>query len=258
MIAATTAVGLVLTQVHAESPASAAPSPGSVTAPAGTPVAQSVDKINYRVETQKDRVLVSVDAGSLRVADSQLQLVEPKGKVVAAFPLDYRVGQALYHLGTEVDGRKATLVAAPASLPAAGRVDAANTTVTVTSTSTSSTPATNEADAQADRVDKAFTRMGTELSLTMAIGTSLGTIIGGAMGCLIGLPAGGIGCIPGLLAGATAGAVVGSVVIGGIGALVAMGIFVYTMAQPMTKPKPTSGRPTTQVNTVTPTVQAAH
>ena len=250
---------MIAVQAHTEAPSTASPSP-AVSSEQAAPE-KSVDKINYRVEPKGDRILVAIDAGSLRVSENQLELVEPKGKVVASVPLDYRVGQTLYHLGTDVQGRSATLVAAPASLPSTGRVAAANTTVTVTSTSTASTSATSDADAQADRLDKAFTRMGTELSLTMAIGTSLGTILGGALGCVIGLAGAIVGCIPGLVAGATTGAVVGSVVIGGIGALIAAGIFAYTMAAPPAKPKKTSTttqRPTTQVNAVTPTVQAAN
>mgnify|MGYP007088346476 CR=1 FL=1 len=210
------------------------------------------DRIGFHVAAEGGDVLLDVDGGSLTVVRDQLQVIDRDRRVVASAPLRYEVAQRIYRLGVDFGrvgsaARVVRLHVDPSSIAAAvglTRRTAAQTTTTVVVTSTPSTPATSDADARADRLDKAFTRMGTELTLGMAIGTSVGTILGGVGGCLVGLAAGIVGCVPGLVAGATTGAIVGSVVIGGAAAIVSLVVFGMTMSAPVPQTKTPQGSAT--------------
>ncbi|MGX1773718.1 hypothetical protein ACWIGW_16525 [Nocardia brasiliensis] len=191
---------------------------------AGVATARPAEQIQVAISADDHVVRLHTDSGELRVAQNQLQILDPNGIIVGGVPLLITYLDAAYPIAAAVEGHTATLtprtdlvhpVAAPAPI----------------------------ADDFDTRLNTAMANANNELGTAVAVGTLLGAIIGFPVGCLLGAAFGGVagvattfgaltipmalgGCLATGIAGAALGVVVCNLVIG-VPALIASAIHFY-------------------------------
>ncbi|MBH0775627.1 hypothetical protein [Nocardia bovistercoris] len=181
----------------------------ALAATAGVGSAASEQSIGFSAHATDTASIISINAGSLVVADNVLRIETADGAVVAGAPLTFRVEEFEFPIDAAVSGREAVLtprfdmdraIYKPVALPHEDKA-----------------PWKNEYD----REQAAWSRM----TSTIGMGASLGTLIGGIAG-------GGIGCVLGGIAGATVasativglfGPFVPAAVVGCVGGIAAVG-----------------------------------
>ncbi|MFD9667034.1 hypothetical protein ACFWAY_36430 [Rhodococcus sp. NPDC059968] len=192
---------------------------------------QDSSDIGYEAHAEGESVVTSIDAGAFRITDTReaIEVVDDSGKVVAALPLTIRVGDAVYPIDADLDGRTVTLTP---HVPA----DVASSLKSV---------AQDGFDTQEERDDSALADFNSYLGYATLIGGLIFGVIFGAVGLtvgcglfavtVIGTP---VGCLGGLLAGFAAGGLAGTIFVGGA-ALVILGIqYLVTINTPFVPPVP--------------------
>lgn len=192
---------------------------------------QDSSDIGYEAHAEGESVVTSIDAGAFRIADTReaIEVVDDRGKLVAALPLTIRVGDAVYPIDADLDGRRVTLTP---QVPA----DVASSVKSV---------AQDGFDTQEERDDSALADFNSYLGYATLIGGLIFGVIFGAVGLavgcglfavtVIGTP---VGCFGGLLAGFAAGGLAGTIFVGGA-ALVILGIqYLVTINTPFVPPAP--------------------
>ena len=180
-----------------------------------TPIAPGV---GYTASVVDRSVVLSTDAGALRVQDNQFQVLDVAGNLIGGIPLTYQRDGKDWPIAAKIDGRTATL------MPSTDPADAEPSTVE---------PLLKNVDAASDALfNQAITNAFMQLSLGTALGTLVGTAIGAGIGCIAGgiavgaaaaVPTVGVLAIPGFLGGCIAtAAVTGS--IGGMIGMITVGV----------------------------------
>ena len=169
---------------------------------------QDSSDIGYEAHAEGESVVTSIDAGAFRITDTReaIEVVDDSGTVVAALPLTIRVGDAVYPIDADLDGRRVTLTP---QVPA----DVASSVKSV---------AQDGFDTQEERDDSALADFNSYLGYATLIGGLIFGVIFGAVGLavgcglfavtVIGTP---VGCLGGLLAGFAAGGLAGTIFVGG-------------------------------------------
>jgi hypothetical protein len=187
--------------------------------------------IGYEAHAEGESVVTSIDAGAFRITETReaIEVVDDSGKVVAALPLTIRVGDAVYPIDADLDGRTVTLTPqVPAGVA-----------------SSLKSVAQDGFDTQEERDDSALADFNSYLGYATLIGGLIFGVIFGAVGLavgcglfavtVIGTP---VGCLGGLLAGFAAGGLAGTIFVGGA-ALVILGIqYLVTINTPFVPPAP--------------------
>ncbi|KZM73898.1 hypothetical protein [Nocardia terpenica] len=180
-------------------------------------------------------VRLHTDLGTLRVADNQLQIIDPHEIVIGRVPLTIVRDGTAYPIDARADEHTALLTPRPdRAYPTAADI---------------------AGDSFEDRLNTAMSNANNELTVALAVGTLLGAIIGGPIGCIALGAAGGAatgsaslgalaapgalaGCLTGAVTGAGMGVIVFDLLIG-VPALIATAIhFLTTMTAP---PAPDAG-----------------
>ncbi|MFI5782264.1 hypothetical protein [Nocardia sp. NPDC051570] len=192
-----------------------------VTALVGTAAvvhAQPPQELHYSAGLSGDSVLLSIDAGSLVVADGQLQIRDPGNVVVGGIPLVYERNGRRWPIAASVDGRTARIT--PSVDPAAA-IPAPDPMLTQVDLNPGS-----------DQFNDALSHFSTEVGVATALGALIGTAIGAGLGCLLGglaagavaaVPTIGVLAVPGFLGGCLVTAVAGGA-IGGLIGTIAFGV----------------------------------
>ncbi|NKY51261.1 hypothetical protein [Nocardia vermiculata] len=197
--------------------------PTDTAAPSSNSAESAQRVINYEVSRSGDDVLITTDAGTLTTSDTQLEVRDGSGAVVAGVPLTYVMNDKAFPIAASVDGNTARLT--PSRTPVA-RPDLPLRDVDLSTAVTTAMP---------------------ELALAASAGAILGAVVGGGGGCIAGavvglaatapmaalLGAGPLaGCAMGAVTMAPLGAIGGSILVGGP-ALLAVAIqFVQLLGQP--------------------------
>ncbi|MFI5780788.1 hypothetical protein [Nocardia sp. NPDC051570] len=176
-----------------------------------------ISEVGYTARAVGNSASVTIDAGSMDIADGQLEIRDDDGRLMVALPLVYYRDDRIWPIAAVTDGATATLTP---SVDPASAVSAPGTS-----------PQLNEIALDPMSLAAALSTFGTVLSIGIALGTIIGTLVGAALGCVIGgalaggaaaIPSFGTLAIPGFLggciitaiAGATLGAIVGTIVFG--------------------------------------------
>ncbi len=72
---------------------------------------QDSPDIGYEAHAEGESVITSIDAGAFRITDTReaIEVVDGSGKVVAALPLTIRLGDVVYPIDADLDGRTVKL-----------------------------------------------------------------------------------------------------------------------------------------------------
>ncbi|MBV6759764.1 hypothetical protein [Rhodococcus opacus] len=201
------------------------------TAHAAPMAQQESSDIGYEAHAEGESVITSIDAGAFRVTDigDAIEVVDDSGKVVAALPLTIRVGDAVYPIDADLDGRTVKLTP---HVPE----DVASSLKSV---------AQDGFDTQKERDDSALADFNSYLGYATLIGGLIFGVIFGVVGLVVGcgllavtVVGAPVGCLGGLLAGFAAGGLAGTIFVGGA-ALVILGIqYLVTVNTPFVPPAP--------------------
>jgi small-conductance mechanosensitive channel len=176
--------------------------------------AAPAEKINYNASVQGQSIIFSTDAGSLRTANNQLQVVDSAGRVAVAYPLVYKFNNVSLPIKASANGRTATLTP---QLPGKVLVDA---------------PATRQ-----ERDQQALNTLGSNVSTAVAIGGLVGTIIGAVVGCIVLSALPPVPVLTGCVTGAGIGGLAGTIIAGGPTLIGAVINYFNTINSPFVPPK---------------------
>ncbi|MGN2636335.1 hypothetical protein ACTD5D_09115 [Nocardia takedensis] len=215
----------------------------AVAATTGVGSAATPDAVGFSAHATDTASIITVDSGSLVVADNALKILAPDGAVLAGTPLTFRVDDFEFPLEATIAGREATLVPQlrmeravyrPVALPYEDKA-----------------PWKNEYD----REQAAWSRMTSTIGMGATLGTLVGGLAGGGLGCVLGgiagatvasativglfgpfVPAAVVGCVAGVLAVGAIGTLVGQIAITAPVAIGAAIQYATTVNQPFAAP----------------------
>lgn len=174
--------------------ASAAP---AATSPTLNPTVnmQTAPSINYTAHGNDTSAVLTTDAGSLVVADNQLQIRAADGTVVGGVPLELRIDDISMPIVADITGNTATLTPDPA------RAIYKPVALPFQESAPWKTPY--------EREQAAWSRMASTITTGSAVGAIVGAVGAGLTGCVAGGALGAVGGFAFLLAGAVPGALIG-------------------------------------------------
>lgn len=200
--------------------------------------------INYKAYQNGTAAVISTDAGSLTVANGQLQIKDNAGIVVGGLPLLMQLDDMQVPIAAQVQGNTATLT-----------LDGANAVYNPVAL-----PFQQFAPWKTpyDREVAAWTRMTQTIALGTAVGAIVGAVGAGVIGCPLGavfgavggfaflIPTAGagpvlgavVGCLAGAVAFAPVGALVGTIFVGVPVAIAAAIQYFTTINEPFVPPAP--------------------
>lgn len=200
--------------------------------------------INYKAYQNGTAAVLTTDAGSLTVANGQLQIKDNAGIIVGGIPLVMQLDDMQVPIAAQVQGNTATLT-----------LDGANAMYKPVAL-----PYQEFAPWKTpyDREVAAWTRMTQTITMGTAIGAIVGAVGAGVVGCVLGgvfgavggfaflIPTGGagpvlgaaVGCLAGVVAFAPVGTVAGAILVGAPVAIAAGIQYYQTMNEPFVPPKP--------------------
>ncbi|HEY5855191.1 MAG TPA: hypothetical protein VIW24_14335, partial [Aldersonia sp.] len=196
--------------------------------------------INYKAYQNGTAAVISTDAGSLTVANGQLQIKDNAGIVIGGLPLVMQLDDMQVPIATQVQGNTATLT-----------LDGANAVYKPVAL-----PYQEFAPWKTpyEREQAAWSRMTSTITTGAAIGAIVGAVGAGVVGCVAGgallappgallflagvVPAAVLGCLTGAVAFAPVGALAGSILVGAPVAIGAAIQYFTTINEPFVPPKP--------------------
>ncbi|MEU2257677.1 hypothetical protein ABZ540_31375 [Nocardia xishanensis] len=162
--------------------------------------------VSYTATQVGKSAVVTVDAGSLVVADNQLQVRAADGTILAGMPLAFHLDDKLLPIEATVDGRTATL-----------------TPITDPSRATAAAPIARVEEVAArtreERDVAAFTKMDGQIRFAVMVGAIIGGVVAGGLGCLVGGVVAAPSAVLTAIFGPLAGCVAGALVMAPVGAL---------------------------------------
>ncbi|WP_225725264.1 MULTISPECIES: hypothetical protein [unclassified Nocardia] len=209
---------------------------GAATAPAAS---AEPAPIGYTATTDAESATITVDSGTLSVADGAFTIKAPDGTVLAGTELSFRIDDFIFPIAAEISGDTAVLT------PQLDPAKALYKPVAL--------PYEDQAGWRTpyDREQAAWARMASTIGLGVSVGALVGGIGGAAVGCALGaiaagtvaaatlvglfgpfLPAAAVGCLGGVAAIGALGTVAGQLFITAPIAIAAAAQYFITINQP--------------------------
>ncbi|WP_406268796.1 hypothetical protein OH799_25165 [Nocardia sp. NBC_00881] len=200
--------------------------------------------VNFTAHNTDTQSIITTDAGSMVVEDSQFKVKAANGDVLTGVPLTFRVDDFEFPVAAEIADHTATLTP---------QFDMAHATYKPVAL-----PFEDKAPwkTEYDREQAAFARMKDTIATGATIGTMIGGLGGGAVGCVLGgiagatvaaativglfgafIPAAAIGCLGGIIAVGALGTLAGQLLVTAPVAIGAAIQYFTTINQPFVAPK---------------------
>lgn len=195
--------------------------------------------VGYTATTDAESATITVDSGTLAVADGAFTIRASDGAVLAGTELSFRIDDFVFPIAAEISGRTAVL------------------TPQLDPTKASYQPVALPYEDQAgwrspyEREQAAWSRMASTIGLGVSLGALVGGIGGAAVGCVLGavvggtvaaatlvglfgpfLPAAAVGCLGGVAAIGALGTIAGQLLITAPVAIAAAAQYLTTINQP--------------------------
>ncbi|MEV0339663.1 hypothetical protein AB0H49_11595 [Nocardia sp. NPDC050713] len=195
--------------------------------------------VGYTAATDAESATITVDSGTLSVADGAFTIRASDGAVLAGTELSFRIDDFVFPIAAEISGRTAVLT------PQLDPAKASYQPVAL--------PYEDQAGWRSpyEREQAAWSRMASTIGLGVSLGALVGGIGGAAVGCVLGavvggtvaaatlvglfgpfLPAAAVGCLGGVAAIGALGTIAGQLLITAPVAIAAAAQYLTTINQP--------------------------